>query len=157
MTPTRWPTSQGVATPRDGRAGLKLTGSIDGRHVAVSDGAPELRVGDCDPDVTGDADVCAIADDIDGRLVVLVIENPDVQAPGVSLPIADPGCGDACDDVDDVAVVDLQLDTRPRLRADGGRLEITTLIPFSRYVGDVRLTTSSGSVSGSFDLVPRPD
>lgn len=152
-----WSTPTGTVGPRDGRAGLQLTGSIGGRQLAVSDGAPDLRIGDCDPDVAGDDDICAIADDIDGQLVVLVFENPDVMAPGVTLPVADPGCGDRCDDVTDVAVIDLQLGTQPRVRAAGGRLEVTELIPFSRYVGDVRLTTSSGSLSGSFDLVPRND
>jgi len=157
LTAGCWSTPEGTVLPRDGRAGLQLTGSIEGRQLAVSDGSPDLRVGDCDPDVTGDDDVCAVAEDINGQLVVLVFENPDVLTPGATLPVADPGCGDRCDDVTDTAVVDLQLGTRPRMRADGGRLNITEVTPFARYAGDLRLTTSSGSVSGSFDLVPRSD
>lgn len=157
LTAGCWSTPEGTVQPRDGRAGLQLTGSIGGRQLAVSDGSPDLRVGDCDPDVAGDDDVCAIAKDIDGQLVVLVFENPDVLRPGATLPVADPGCGDRCDDVTDAAVVDLQLGTGPRMRADGGRLNVTEVTPFAHYVGDLRLTTSSGSVSGSFDLVPRSD
>lgn len=152
-----WSVPEGTPQPRNGRAGLQLAGSIGGRQLAVSDGSPDLRIGDCDPDVTGDDDVCAIAEDIDGQLVVLVFENPDVLTEGATLPVADPGCGDLCDDVTDVAVIDLQLGTGPRVRADGGRLEVREVTPFARYAGDVRLTTSSGSVSGSFDLVPRSD
>lgn len=143
--------------PRDGRAGLQLAGSIAGRQLAVSDGAPRLVNGDCDPDVTGDTDVCAIAEDIGGELVVLVFENPAVLQPDTSLPVADPGCGDDCDDVADVAVVDLQVGAGERRRAVDGLLRVEAVEPFTRYAGDVRLELPSGSVSGSFDLVPRRD
>lgn len=152
-----WSTPTGTPQPRDGRSGLQLTGTVDGRQLAVSDGAPDLDVGDCDPDVGGDADVCAIAGDIDGQLVVLVIENPDVLRAPASLPVVDPPCGDDCDDVTEGVVVDLQLGTGPRTRATGGRLELTVLQPFARYAGDVRLQLPSGRVSGSFDLVPIDD
>lgn len=152
-----WSTPTDTVQPRAGRAGLQLTGTVAGRQVAVSDGAPQLRVGDCDPDTTGDDDVCAIADDIDGELVVLVFENPDVLAAGATLPVAAPGCADRCDDVTDAAVVDVQVGTAPRIRAQGGRVEISEVTPFSRYVGEVRLELPSGAVTGSFDLVPRSD
>lgn len=152
-----WPTPEATTQPRDGRAGLQLTGTLADTHIAVSDGAPDLQLGDCDPDVTGDSDLCAIADDITGELVVLVIENPDVLGTDVSLQVADPGCGADCDDVDDVAVVDVQLGTAPRVRARGGRLQLGEVIPFSRYVGEVRLELPSGALSGTFDLVPRSD
>jgi hypothetical protein len=152
-----WSTPVDTVQPREGRAGLQLTGSIAGRQLVVSDGAPDLNVGDCDPDASGDRDVCAIGTNIDGELVVVVFENPDALSAGVSLPVADPGCGARCDHVTDVAVVDLQLGTRPRLRADGGRVEITQLTPFARYAGELRSTFASGAVAGSFDLVPRRD
>lgn len=152
-----WSAPEGTVQPRDGRAGLQLTGTVEGRQLAISDGSPELRVGDCDPDVTGDDDICAIAKDIDGQLVVLVFENPDVLVADATLPVADPGCGARCDEVTGTAVIDLQLGTGPRLRADGGRLQISEVTPFARYAGEVRLTLPSGSVSGSFDLVPRRD
>jgi hypothetical protein len=146
-----WSAPAQTVQPRDGRAGLQLAGSVANRQLAVSDGSPQLNVGDCDPDLSGDSDVCVIADDIDGQLVVLVFENPDVLRPGASLPVVDPPCG-GCDDVTDGAVVDLQLGTGERLRARDGTVE-----PFSNYVGELRLDLPSGSVSGSFDVVPRSD
>lgn len=152
-----WSATAESTQPRDGRAGLQLAGSIAGRQLAVSDGAPRLVVGDCDPDVSGDADVCAIGDDIDGTLVVVVFENPDVLEPGATLPVADPGCTAGCDDVTDVAVVDVQVGTGERRRAVDGSVEVTEVVPFSRYAGQLRLTLPSGSVAGSFDLVPRSD
>lgn len=152
-----WSSTAQTPQPRDGRSGLQLTGTLAGRQLAVSDGAPQLTVGDCDPDVGGDADICAIADDIDGQLVVVVIENPGVLRAPATLPVVDPSCGDACDEVTDGVVVDVQLGTGPRVRARGGRLELTVLQPFVRYAGDVRLQLASGSLSGSFDLVPLDD
>lgn len=143
--------------PRDGRAGLQLAGTVDGRQLAVSDGAPRLIVGDCDPDVSGDQDVCMVADDIDGQLVVLAFENPDALDTGVSLPVEDPGCGQECDDVAEVAVVDLQLGTGARTRATDGRVTLERVEPFARYVGEIRLVLPSGRVSGAFDVVPRSD
>ena len=152
-----WSVPAQTVQPRDGRAGLQLAGSVGNRQLAVSDGAPRLTVGDCDPGASGDSDVCVIADDIDGQLVVLVFENPDVLQSGASLPVVDPPCDAGCDDVTDGAVVDLQLGTGPRLRAQDGRLELRTVEPFRNYVGELRLDLPSGSVSGSFDVVPRSD
>ena len=152
-----WSTPEGTVQPRNGRAGLQLAGSIAGRQLAVSDGAPRLVVSDCDPDVSGDADVCVIAEDIGGELVVLVIENPDALHAPATLEVADPGCGADCDDVTDVAVVDLQVGTGRRQRATDGHLEVRELTPFARYAGELRLAFDSGSVTGSFDVVPRRD
>lgn len=154
MTAGCWPTTAQTTQPRDGRAGLQLTGTVGGRQVAVSDGAPQLDVGDCDPASGVDRDLCVIADDIDGQLIVLVIENPDVLRAPATLPVIDPGCGDACDDVTGGVVIDVQLGTAPRVRARGGRLDLTVVQPFVRYAGDVRLQLPSGSLAGSFDLVP---
>lgn len=152
-----WSAPAQTVQPRDGRAGLQLTGNVANRQLAVSDGSPRLNVGDCDPDATGDSDVCVIADDIDGQLVVLVVENPDVLRTGASLPVVDPGCAGGCDEVSEGAVVDLQIGTGERVRAQGGRLELATVEPFSNYAGDLRLDLPSGAVSGSFDVVPRRD
>ncbi len=143
--------------PRQGRAGLQLAGTAGGRQLAVSDGAPRLVVGDCDPDPVGDADVCVIADDIDGQLVVVVFENPDVLRAPATVPIVDPGCGGACDRVSDGAVVDLQLGTGPRVRARGGSVVLETVQPFAHYAGELRLELPSGAASGTFDVVPRSD
>ncbi len=152
-----WSTPAATTQPREGRAGLQLTGTVGGRQLAVSDGAPSLVVGDCDPNAEGDADVCVIADDIDGQLVVVVFENPDVLRAPATLPIVDPGCDTDCDGVTDGAVVDLQLGTRPRVRARGGSVVLETVRPFLRYAGELRLELSSGAASGTFDVVPRAD
>ncbi|CAN5889180.1 hypothetical protein BH23ACT10_BH23ACT10_04770 [soil metagenome] len=157
LTAGCWSAPAGGQQPRDGRAGLQLAGTVGSRQLAVSDGAPRLTVGDCDPDVSGDSDVCVIADDIDGQLVVMVIENPDVLQAPATLPVVDPGCRDACDDVTDGVVVDLQIGTGPRLRATGGSMVLETVQRFTHYVGDVRLELESGAVSGEFDVVPRSD
>jgi hypothetical protein len=152
-----WPSPAESTQPREGRSGLQLTGSIAGRQLAVSDGSPQVTAGDCDPDVSGDSDVCAIGQSIDGELVVVVFENPDVLVAGASLPVADPGCGARCDQITDAAVIDLQVGTGRRMRARGGRLELEEVTPFSRYAGEVRVSFASGAVAGSFDLVPRSD
>lgn len=145
--------------PRDGRAGLQLSGTLAGRQVAVSDGGPALIIEDCDPPDGLDDDVCAQARDLDGDLFVLVFENPEALVTGVSLPVGgDCPTPAACDDVLDVAVVRVQSGTRARITATGGELRMSRVDPGRRrYVGTVRLELPDGSLSGSFDLVPRPE
>ena len=146
--------------PRDGRAGLQVTGQLGGRQLSLSQGAPQLVVGDCDPGagVESDNDVCAITADVDGTLFVLSLENPAVLEPGASLPIGDPDCVPAeCDEVTDVAIVDVQSGIGDRRRATDGLLEIETVEPFQRYVGRAELDFPNGSLSAEFDLVPRAD
>lgn len=143
--------------PRDGRAGIQATGRVERSPLVVSDGAPELVVGDCDPAEGPDRDVCAIATDVNGQLFVLVIENPEVLVAGRPVPVGDPGCGSECDEVAQMAVVDVQVGTGDRIRATGGRIEPTVVEPFGRYAGAARVDLPSGQVSVSFDLVPLPD
>lgn len=143
--------------PRDGRAGIQATGRLDSAGVVVSDGAPELVVGDCDPGDGPDRDVCGIASDVNGQLFVVVVENPDVLAAGEPVPVGDPGCTRGCDDVTDVAVVDLQVGVGERLRATGGRLTPTVVEPFARYAGSAHLELRAGEVTVDFDLVPLPE
>jgi hypothetical protein len=147
--------------PREGRSGLRLAGTVDGRQVAVNDGLPRLRVGDCDPMDGADADLCVISRTIDGRMFVLAVENPDVLNSAATLAIADPGCPTpvACDEVDDLVIVDVQLDTGQRRRAVGGTLELALVEPVLRYTGGLtlRLPGGGGGLAGQFDLVPRPD
>lgn len=141
--------------PRDGRAGLQLSGVIDGRQVAVTDGAPELVVGDCDPNDGRDRDICFISSDIDGTVFVVVIENPEILATGAPVPVDDPGCAspEACDAVDDVAVVDIGYGVGPRRRARGGSLDLRALEPLRYYAGTLRLELPDGRLSGDFDVV----
>jgi hypothetical protein len=145
--------------PREGRSGLQGTGTIEGRQVVVGQGLPELLVGDCDPVDEPDADVCIISDTVDGRSFVLNVENPDALAEGVELPVTDPGCPSpsACDEVTGSAVVSVKLETDHAVRATGGSLRMTRIVPFTNYVGEVLLELPGGRFSGSFDVVPRPE
>src|SRR5680860_191785 len=131
-----------------------------GGAIAINDGLPELVVGDCDPLDGVDSDVCAISRTIDGRLFVVSLENPAVLQAGTRLDVSDPACGSpqACDAVTDVAIVDVQFDTDPRVRATGGTLELDAVEEFQRYAGSLRLQLPDGGrLNGFVDLVPRPD
>lgn len=143
--------------PRDGKAGLQLAGVIDGRQVAVTDGAPELVVGDCDPNDGPDDDVCFLSSDIDGSTFVVVIENPHVlEATTSELTVAAPDCdsAQACDAVEDVAVVDVGYGVGDRRRARSGTLRLRALEPLRYYAGTLRLDLPDGRVSGDFDVIP---
>lgn len=143
--------------PREGRAGLQLSGTVAGSQVAVSDGSPDLTLGDCDV-VGGPArDLCVVSRDLRGGPVVLTVRNPEVLVAGETLPVEDPGCtGQGCDAVTDVAVVDVLLgENRPR-RATSGMLALTAVQQGRRYAGSLRLELPDGVLSGHFDLVPRP-
>lgn len=144
---------------REGRSGLQGTGTLAGRQVAVANGLPELVVGDCDPLDGDDDDLCVITDTIDGRTFVLTVENPRVVVTGAELEVGDAGCGSpgACDAVDALAVVSIKLETEPPVLASGGSLRLTRVEPFANYVGSINLTLPSGSFSGTFDIVPRPE
>ena len=145
--------------PRDGKAGLQLTGTLAGRQVAVSDGSPALIIEDCDPPDGFDDDVCAQARDLDGDLFVLVFENPDVLISGVELPVGGTCPTPAmCDQVSGSAVIRVQNGSRPRVAATGGELRVTAVEPGRRrFAGSLRLELPDGSLSGTFDLVPRPE
>lgn len=144
--------------PRDGRAGLQVTGQLAGRQLTLSRGAPELVIGDCDPAAGSDTDVCAITADVDGTLFVFVLENPDALTPGAQLPVGDPDCDPAgCDAVTDTAIVDVQSGVGERRRATGGTLELEAVEPPRRYVGQAQLDFPNGALSIDFDLVPRED
>lgn len=143
--------------PRDGRAGLQLSGTVAGSQVAVSDGSPDLTVGDCA--VVGGAavDLCVASRDLRGGPVVLTVRNPAALVEGVTVPVEDSDCdGPACDAVTDVAIVDVALGDAVRRRAVGGRLEITVADEGARYAGSLHLDLVDGDLSGHFDLVPRP-
>lgn len=140
--------------PRDGRAGLQLSGTVDGRQVAVSDGSPGLVVGDCDG---APRDLCAVSRDLRGGPVVVTVRNPDALVAGTALPVQDSDCAArSCDAITGAAVVDVRLGEGPAQRATGGRLELTVVEEGRRYAGRLRLELPGGSLSGHFDLVPRP-
>lgn len=147
--------------PRDGRSGLQLSGTVDGRQIAVNDGLPDLVVGDCDLDDGRDDDVCVVSEDLSGAPVVVVFENPAVLVPGASLPVDGAPCGtaEACDAVTGRAVVDVQVGQgEGRRRASGGEVRVAVVEPSARYAGELRVELpQGGSMSGTFDVVPRPD
>ena len=145
--------------PRDGRSGLSLAGTIGGRQLAISDGLPRLDVGDCDLHDDRDADVCFISRDIDGELIVLVFENPAALVEGEALPVRAGEClrPEDCDAVTDHLIVELQRGVGDRIRATGGTVRLTTVERFLRYAGELRLEFPDGALSGSFDVVPRPE
>lgn len=145
--------------PVDGRSGLQLTGTVRGRQFAVNDGAPRLRVGDCDVNEGGDRDVCFFSRDLDGRFFSLIFENPATLVAGETVPVVDPGCAPSlCDDVTDGAIVDVGFapDER-RVRAEGGSVILRTVEAGARYSGTIRLELPDGNLSGSFEVVPRPE
>lgn len=151
---------QEIVQPRDGRSGLQGTGTLEGRQIAVAQGLPELTVGDCDPGGPApDDDVCIITNTVDGRLFVLTFENPAVLVPGTQIAVGDPACPTppACDEVTDVAVVTIKQGTDDPVAAREGSLRTTRVQPFANYVGEVTLQLPTGTFSGSFDVVPRPE
>ncbi|MDQ3709075.1 MAG: hypothetical protein M3387_07205 [Actinomycetota bacterium] len=153
-------TGQGVAgiTPRNGRSGLSLSGTVEGRQIAINDGAPRMRIDDCDPNQGPDTDLCFFSRDIDGSFFGLIVENPDALVGGQALPVAAELCAPrACDELSEVAVVEVQLGVgTPRVRAEGGQLRMTTVEPRRRYAGSLTLELPDGRLAGTFDVVPRP-
>lgn len=147
-----------VVQPRDGRSGLHLAGTVDGRQFAVNDGAPVLRVGDCDVNDGADADVCFFSRQVDGGFVGIVIENPDQVAEG-SVDVVDASCQSPnCNAVDDGLVVELQQAAGgERSRATGGRVQFDRVEDGKRYAGTMNLQFPDGRLSGTFEVVPRPE
>jgi hypothetical protein len=144
--------------PREGRAGLRLTGTIEGRPIAVTQGLPRLETEDCDPNDGRDQDICFVSRTIDGTVFVLVFENPAVLQPGTHDVEARtcPRPGD-CDGGTDAAVIDVQVGATDRIRATGGTLTVELVEPLQRYRGTLLLELPGGTLSGDFDVVPRPE
>lgn len=103
--------------------GVQLTGTLGGARVAVSEGVPDVLFGDCDPGFEVDRDVCWSARTIDGMMVTMVIENPDVLVPGETVDVVASDCVDDCEAVTDGVVVEVRADGVAR-RAVDGRLEV---------------------------------
>lgn len=152
-------TSASLPAAREGRSGLQGTGTIDGKQVAVATGLPQLLVGDCDPLDGRDSDVCVIADTIDGRQFVLAFENPAALVEGAVLPVVDPGCEpEACEELTDVAIVTVKLDTDRSVRATGGTVRVRRVVTNLNYAADLSLSLPGGDAfNGQMDVVPRPE
>ncbi len=146
------PEGGGQRQAEAGDDGVQATGRLDGSRVAISDGDPEVVVGDCDPGDGTDQDVCWVARTIDGLTVAFVVENPAVLVAGESVAVRASSCT-SCDDVDDRAVVDVRVDGASR-RAGGGRLDVQAA--GGRYAAGFQVTFAGGDrLSGSFNVRPR--
>lgn len=152
-------TGTAAIEPRDGKSGLSLTGTIDGRQVAVSTGLPEMLLDDCDVNAGFDVDLCFFAADLDGTTFGLIFENPDVLVAGTTLAVTPSACArEVCDTVTDGAVVDVQRGVgSDRVRATGGQLVVDVVEKGKRYAGRMNLLLPEGRIGGTFDVVPRPD
>lgn len=153
------PQGAGQQQPREGKAGLRITGTVDGRQIAVLDGSPRLVRGNCDPARGPTDDLCFVSRRIDGEVFVLVFRNPDAleaQLGAGRVPIAAPPCPtvEACEQITDEVLVDVQIGDA-RQRVTGGSVAVTALEPGQRYAGTVRLNLPDGQLDGSFDVVPR--
>jgi hypothetical protein len=144
--------------PRDGRGGVQLSGQFEGRQVAASDGSPDLLVGTCHERLDLPAELCFALRSIDGTPVVIGFANPDELEPGTTVAIADHPCRtpEACAQVTGNAVVDVQVGEETQ-RARSGTVTFQQVEPGRRYVGLFNLGFRDGRITGSFDVVPRPD
>lgn len=151
-------TGPAAIEPRDGKSGLQLSGTVDGRQVAVNDGAPVLRLGDCDVNDGADTDLCFFSRELDGGYFAVLIENPDAVVEG-RVEVTGSSCvSPRCEDVGGGAVVDLQFERGgPRVRATGGNLTFTTVEKAQRYAGTMNLQLPDGRLGGTFQIVPRPE
>jgi hypothetical protein len=144
--------------PRDGRAGVQLSGQFAGSQIAASDGSPDLLIGNCVHRVGLPADLCFAVRAIDGTPVVIGFLNPDVLEAGTVVEASRGDCRspEQCAAVTDTAIVDVQVGDR-RQRATSGTVTVERVDPGRRYVGLFNLAFRDGRVTGTFDVVPRPD
>ena len=144
--------------PRDGKSGLHLSGTVDGRQLVVSDGAPELRLGDCDVNDGSDGDLCFFSQEVDGGFFAMIVENPEAVVEGRVEVVGSSCRSPQCEEVGAGAIVDLQFDPGgPRTRATGGNLTLSTVEEARRYGGTLNLDLPDGRVGGTFQIVPRPE
>lgn len=132
-----------------GDDGVQASGTLDGRRISISNGAPDVVIGDCDPGVDLDDDVCFVTRTIDGDTIAVVIENPAVLTPGEAIDIVRDPCT-TCDDVTTGAVVEIRVNGAAR-RVDSGRLEV--IEAGERYAADFVLDFRGGDrLVGSFNV-----
>ena len=151
-------TGPAAIEPRDGKSGLHLSGTVDGRQFLVSDGAPELRLGDCDVNDGADRDLCFFSSEVDGGYFAVLIENPDSIVEGRVEVVDSPCSSPRCEDVGAGAIVDLQFEPGgPRTRATGGDLTLSVVEEALRYGGTLNLDLPEGRITGTLQIVPRPE
>lgn len=132
--------------------GVQATGTIDQSRISISNGAPDVVVGDCDPSDGLDRDVCFVVRTIDGETIAIVIENPDVLVPGERVEVVEDPCT-TCDDVEGGVVVSLRVNGDER-RAIGGRIDVSAAD--ERQAGEFRFDFTGGDqLIGTFNVRPR--
>ncbi len=134
--------------------GIQFAGRIGTQQLNVSDGAPEVLLGDCDPNDGTDGDLCLITHTVGGQDLAFVIENPAaLEGAGAVSVIRPPrgGCGDGCDEIRDGAIVELRLEGE-RTFADGGTLTVREA--GDRYAVSFVIRVGGGSLTGRFNVAP---
>lgn len=133
--------------------GIQITGTLRGQRLSVSDGAPEVLLGDCDSRDGVDRDLCVVARTLIGDRVAVVLENPGILRAGARLPVAGDDCTH-CDEVTGHVVVEVRREGRA-VRAVGGRVVVRQAGP--RYAAGLTLRFADGGVvSGGFNVRPTP-
>lgn len=144
----------GVTSERPVQAtndGVQMSGRIGGANLSVSFGDPDFLITDCEVDDVIDGDWCLVARSIDGAQVTLVIENPAIFVPGEKLSVGFDRCT-GCDDVQDHAVVDLEVGG-VRRRAVGGTIEVIEASPRYAMAFNLRFD-DGGTISGECNVRP---
>lgn len=132
--------------------GIQLTGTLSGRQIHVSDGEPEVVLGDCDPNDGLDEDLCMVTFTIDGAPLALVIDNPAALAAGERLPVVAPagaGCLPHCDDLTGGVVIEVRRGQQ-RQFATSGSVVVREADP--RYAATFVLGFGKGRVTGAFNV-----
>lgn len=128
--------------------GLHLTGRIDGRHINVSVGEPEVMLGACDFHRPGEIELCIAARTVDGETFGIVLQNPEDLVEGetstVRATCPDGGC-------EGVALVEIRRG-EVRHQADGGELDVRRAGP--RYAARFTLRLGNDVMNGAFDVDP---
>ncbi|MDP9023030.1 MAG: hypothetical protein M3N57_10150 [Actinomycetota bacterium] len=137
--------------------GIQLTGTLSGRQIHVTDGEPEVVLGDCDPNDGVDEDLCIVTFTIDGAPLALVVENPAGLAAGERLPVVEPaaaGCLPHCDDLTGGAVIEVRRGQQRQFATSGS---VVVREAGSRYAATFVLGFGKGRVTGAFNVGPAPD
>lgn len=140
--------------PTSANEGIQATGRIDGAPVAISRGAPIVRLDGCDPIDGPDEDLCIEARTIDGLEVTLVIENRDALVAGATVPVGRATCTDGCDDITGEVIARVEVGDDRRIEVTDGEFEVERAD--DRWIADFDLTLPFGDrLRGDFDVAER--
>lgn len=140
--------------PETADDGIRFAGRVGTQQLNVSDGAPEVQLGDCDPNDGPDRDLCLVTHTVEGQPIAVVIENPAVLEDAGRLTVRTPdgvGCTGGCDDVREALVIEVRRGDA-RSFATGGT--VTVREAGERYAADFVLELEGGSITGHFNVAP---